>query len=468
MKKYVLNISALVLGMMTVLSSCSKEVLDEQAEEENIETVGNSQLEIVTRSGDDLVVSYPVLVYVFNGSNQCINVQTIASASESISITNIKAGTYTVLAVGGADEDVYDLPTQNEATPTSVIALKENQRYNDLMLASSSVTIGEGETNKVTLTMERKVFMLENVTIKQVPTTVTNVSVTVSPLRESVAMNGTYSGDEGSYTVALTKQSDNTTWKNTGSEYLLPSVGNVSIKISMTRSDNSVTSFTYTASVAMIVNYKMSIDGTYAGDDFEMQGVLTGVAWAGEETISFNFDSSGSSTSGGDNGGGNGGNNNDPTPSNDPTVVVGTAPALGANYNGALVVYRSEPAADGSVTVKLLAPKNASVSVSSTDDQATIKSKVDAGLATIAVSGIEGWRIPTKDEINDLIANISDVNSWLSQFTNNTIMVASTWYYIQKDANTIMTYKQSTNQELSPSGSNSVRAITTYTFKPSN
>jgi len=115
-----------------------------------------------------------------------------------------------------------------------------------------------------------------------------------------------------------------------------------------------------------------------------------------------------------------------------------------------------------------LAPKNVSVKVESTDDQAAIKTKVDAGLATIAVSGIEGWRIPTKDEIDDLIANLDNVNSWLSVYTNYTIMVASTWYYIQKDANTIMTYKQSSGQETAPSGSNSVRAITTYTFKPTN
>ncbi len=465
-KKYNL-FSILMLCMMMVLSSCSKEVLDELTEEEETETTGNSQLEIVTRTGEnDEVVSYPVLVYVFNSSDKCINVQTISSASESMSVNNVKAGTYTVVAIGGADDDVYDLPTQDDAAPDDVIVLKENQNYNDLMLARSTVTMAEGETNKATLTMERKVFMLQGVIIRQVPESVKGVSVTVSPLRENVSMSGEYSGNEGSYTVTLTKQSDNTTWKNTATLYLLPSVGNVSIKVSMTRSDDSVTSFTYTANEAMTVNYKMSIDGTYAGDDFVMQGVLTGASWAGERTITFNFDSNGSSGSGGDSGGGN--NNEDPNPSGDPTVVTGTAPALGADYNGALVVYRSEPANDGSVMVKLLAPRRASIKVESTDDQTAIKTKVDAGLATIAVSGLEGWRIPTKDEIDDLIANLTDVNSWLSGYTNYDIMVAATWYYIQHDANTIMTYKQSSNQVVTPSGTNSVRAITTYTFKPAN
>ncbi len=450
-KKYNL-FSILMLCMMMVLSSCSKEVLDELTEEEETETTGNSQLEIVTRTGEnDEVVSYPVLVYVFNSSDKCINVQTISSASESMSVNNVKAGTYTVVAIGGADDDVYDLPTQDDAAPDDVIVLKENQNYNDLMLARSTVTMAEGETNKATLTMERKVFMLQGVIIRQVPESVKGVSVTVSPLRENVSMSGEYSGNEGSYTVTLTKQSDNTTWKNTATLYLLPSVGNVSIKVSMTRSDDSVTSFTYTANEAMTVNYKMSIDGTYAGDDFVMQGVLTGASWAGERTITFNFDSNGSSGSGGDSGGGN--NNEDPNPGE-------TAPEAGTKYKGCYVM-RSITNGDGSKTVTLMSPQQ---KTGLDFSQGTESSVIEAAMEELKVAGVDNWRLPTKEELRYIYDNSATVRDNLSDLGLQDVSITK-YYIIKKDDNSYGGCNpKGTEQSFPFNSDNVVRLFTTITF----
>ena len=430
MKKTILVRAALMLSMVAAVSSCSKEVLDEESEEGNSVGTGSSRLEIVTRAGDDdgVEVSYPVQVYVFNSSDKCIGVKSINDEDDAATLAQLKAGTYKVLAVGGAQADVYDLPTQDEVTETSILALKDGQKHNDLMTASSTVTMAEGETNKVTLTMERKVFLLQNVTIKQVPTTVKNVVVTLSPLRERILLDGTYGGDEGTYTVALTKQSDNTTWKKSGTEYLLPSVGNVSIKISMTRSDNSVTSFTYTANEAMVANYKMSIDGTYGGDDFELAGVLTGVAWAGEKTITFNFDANNSSAvddNGNDDSNDNNNDNNDPTPS------VESAPAAGTNYKGCLVM-RSVTNDDGTKTVTLMSPQQ---KTGLDFSQGTTASVIESAIEELKVTGVNNWRLPTKEELKYIWDNSASVRDWLTDLGFQDVSITK-YYIIKKDDTT--------------------------------
>ena len=190
MKKILLFASALaVLG----LTACEKGLGDDIGDVGNGQ-VKNSVLQVRTRgaSGYGATVAYPVAVYVFEG-DKCKASQTI----------------------GGASADDYVLPGASEALATSAIALREGHGHGDLMTASATVTLMDGEANTVTLGMERCTMLLQSVVMKKIPMVAMAVSVSVAPLWQSLTVGGNYAGTDGSYSLNLEKQSDVRTWQST-------------------------------------------------------------------------------------------------------------------------------------------------------------------------------------------------------------------------------------------------------------
>ena len=176
MKRLSLIASALaVLG----LTACEKTLV------EDIEEVGNGQvknsvLQVRTRSGgslgDEATVAYPVTVYVFQGEED---------EGQTLNIP-LTEGTYSVYAVGGASASDYVLPDASDALSTSAIALREGHEHGDLMAASATAMLVDGGTNTVTLGMARKTMLIQDVTIKKIPTAATAVTVTIAPLWQSL------------------------------------------------------------------------------------------------------------------------------------------------------------------------------------------------------------------------------------------------------------------------------------------
>ena len=95
-----------------------------------------------------------------------------------------------VYAVGGASAEDYVLPSAADALTTSAIMPREGKGHGDLMTAKASVTLEDGEANTVTLGMERRVMMLQNVVLRKIPMAATAVSLTISPLWQSVTVGG--------------------------------------------------------------------------------------------------------------------------------------------------------------------------------------------------------------------------------------------------------------------------------------
>ena len=193
-----------------MLAACSKDDAEEIiGTSEN--AIANSVLQVTTRAGgNDAIVAYPVQVYVFQG-DECRAVQTIGDEGQTLNIALVE-GMYSVYAVGGASATDYTLPTKDNATTTTALTLKEGRTLTDLMTASAVATLVDGGTNTVALGMTRKTMLIQDVTIKKIPTAATAVSVTIAPLWQSLTVGGTYSTAGQSQTIALTKQSDNRTW----------------------------------------------------------------------------------------------------------------------------------------------------------------------------------------------------------------------------------------------------------------
>ena len=396
MKNLSLFASALaVLG----LTACEKMLVDD------IEDVGNGQvknsvLQVRTRSGgssgDAATVAYPVTVYVFAG-DECRAVQTIGDEGQTLNIPLVE-GTYSVYAVGGASTSDYVLPTMDDATVTSAIALCKGHEHGDLMAASATAMLVDGGTNTVTLGMTRKTMLIQDVTIKKIPTAATAVSVTIAPLWQSLTVGGTYSTMNGSNTIGLTRQEDGRTWQNAASAYLLPpSSQPASVSVNITIGGTTKT-YTYSCSDQLEAGYKINIDGTYTeAIGVNLTGTITGATWLGERMISFEFDESGSSTVDDDNGGGNG---NNEAPDNTEDI-----PAVGSTYQGCYVLA-STVADDGqSAELTLLSPNESFIG-----HPEVLEALIDEKLAEADVDGISDWRLPTYNELNSIYASLDAIN----------------------------------------------------------
>ena len=384
MKKIVFFAAVLaVLG----LTACEK-TLDVGEDNASTGLVKNSVLQVRTRgaTGDGATVAYPVAVYVFQG-DECKASQTIGDEGQTLNI-GLTEGTYSVYTVGGASASDYVLPTVSNALTTSAITLQEGKKQADLMTASATVTLVDGGTNTVTLGMARKTMLIQDVTIKKVPSAATAVTVTIAPLWQSLTIGGTYSTTNGSSTIALTRQEDGRTWRNSGSAYLLPpssQPASVSVNITV---DGTTKTYTYNTSDELEAGYKINIDGTYTeAVGVNLTGTITGATWLGERTISFTFDEDGSSTSGNDNNGGSGGDTQN-------------FPSVGDTYQGCYVLAVTVEDDGQSAELVLLSPNERAV---------TSASDAESALASLGVDGISDWMVPTKAQMDAFAAARNDV-----------------------------------------------------------
>ncbi len=353
--------------------------------------VTNSVLQVRTRGtspSEEATIAYPVQVYVMQG-DMCKAMQTIGDEGQTLNI-DLMEGTYSVYAIAGASAIDYTLPTQSEGTSTSAITLKDGKAHGDLMAATATATLVDGGTNTVTLGLQRKTMLLQEVTIKKLPTAATAVSVTIAPLWQSLTVGGTYSTAGCSQTIALTRQDDNRTWKLEGEalHLLPPSSQPASVSVNITTGGATKT-YTYSCSDQLEAAYRINIEGTYTeAVGVTLTGTITGATWLGERTISFEFNESGSSASGDENSG-NGGSDDS-----------GELPSAGDTYQGCYVLA-STVAGDGlSAELTLLSPNERAVSSESDANNA---------LATLGVDGISDWSIPTEAQIDAFYAAKGDI-----------------------------------------------------------
>ena len=402
---------SLLMATIVILgfAACSKADLSEETVINPEEA--NSLLQVRTRAGATGEVSYPVKVYVFSGE-KCVAVQTIASEDETLNIP-LQEGSYSVYAIGGASSENYILPTQENATPSMTITLQAGKSHGDLMAAKSNVVLVDGGTNVLTLSMERKVMLLQSVVVNNIPSEATAVSVSISPLYQGLA-GTSYVGESGMVTVSLTKQAESQTWQFTGSQYLLPpSTSPATIMVNIVK-PSGTTIYTYNTSNQLEAGYKINIQGTYTeAMGVTLTGTITGAIWKGEQTISFEFNEKGSQAAednnnnddsnndnndntgdnSGDNSGDESGDNNNGD--NNGDVVTGTIPEVGDTYEGCYVVSVEE--VDGGADVLLLSPIQRTV-LAGGETKEEAKIKVEAALPNCAVDGINGWRVMTLEE----------------------------------------------------------------------
>ena len=435
----------LVLAMFV---SCSKDLADGD------DALGGVTLRIKTRgqsgAASEMTVATPINLYVFDTAGQCVAYKSVASEKD---VANFKlaAGAYRVYSVAGADAANYSLPTKEEATPQSVVALKEGMAHGDIMAANSVVVLTDGEETDVTLTMNRKVFMLRNVTISDVPENVAAITADVSPLYEGINVAGEYCGENGAYNVVLEKGTDGK-WTKQCDAFLMESVGNPVVTFNFTTTDGKVKTFRYVSDKPLAANYKVDMTVNYQRvAEPLLKCLINGVSWAGEQTWTIDV----KENEMGDNTGGD-------------VKVDETAPEQGTVYKGCYVLKSEQSAVSGNITiVTLLAPKSKCSLIFNADDQADVKKAVDAGIAELAVEGVNGWRLPTKGEMEYIMDNRADINNNLKTLGLELIFSNTNGiYYFLNTDNKIMCMNEVKSSFPPSSGKagRNLRPVATVTF----
>lgn len=286
MKKNFVILAA--VGSVMSLSGCSEQVNNDVILEEITWGIPENQgvLRVQTRSETS---PQEGMVYVFDSKGTCVKVLSTDEGGQ-LAATQLPVGTYSAYAIGGDDLSAYTLPDLEGAAASSVISVAEGKVMGDLFMKTATVTLTAGNASNLALELERQVLQLKEVTIKQVPTDVTKVEVSIAPLYQGIMLDGTFTEEHSTLQLELTKKSNNDTWTNgTNQPYCFPSDGEPTITVSFTRT-SGVKRYSYQASEAFEVNHQVVLEGTYSEEqDALLSGTLTARAWEAEKNMPFEF-----------------------------------------------------------------------------------------------------------------------------------------------------------------------------------
>ena len=285
--KLILTLCAAVL-----FASCEKAVFDENTEEETvIEAPATARLNIVMRAAtsDENAVK-DGRIYIFNEKGKCVQLLSTNEENNAATVT-MAAGTYDLYAVGGEDLSRFILPSQETASPKSIIKRMADKTMDDLLMKHTTVSIADGEEMTQNMALSHKVICIDELEIQQVPSGVTKVEVMLTPLYSGVYLDGEYpEAPTESYRIMLNRQEDEKTWKASPNQMLFPSKGMPNIKIAFTTEEGTF-SYSYTATEEFPANHHYAIIGTYkAAQGITLTGVLTSEDWGEKRTITFDFD----------------------------------------------------------------------------------------------------------------------------------------------------------------------------------
>lgn len=387
MKHFINYAIAAVTGFVCFVS-CSEQESDLLSDNQS----SNNQLRIVTHTREGEGTSTPVAsVYLFNGSNEYVRtIQTDANSYNSASTSvKLQAGSYTLIGINASPLTSFQFP--ESPTLTSAITQASGQPMGDLLMATGSATLSDGDTRTVDLSLERKVLELSSITISQVPDGVTGVTVSVAPFYSAIKFNGEYvETDPTTCSFTLTESSTAGVWQATPQQLAFPSKGVPTITVIFTHADETTSTYTYTAEAALSANNKYNIAGTYTEPlGVTLSGTITFQSWATDPTaVNFDFDEhNAASNTNPDSGSGSGSGGSQ----------TSDVPIVGQQYQGCYVIsVTSDP--------------NTAVLISPIEKKDYNKGNgwnetLNNALSSWEVDGVTGtWRIPTLAEFQELAA----------------------------------------------------------------
>ena len=427
--------TSLLFVILILAASCVNNIDDDSDEEPypDFNEPTTAQAIINTRTNvEGIPPVYPVRIYAFNAAGKCTASQTVSGSDDNIALP-LPAGTYTIYALAGATNTRYKLPDAETITSQTTLELIENNGLHDeLQTDHATITLEDGETENLTLTMERVVAGI-TVEMKGLPEDITTCTITLQPLKPGVKLDGTYTAEASAKsTIALTATNNaDGTWSTNTPQFVLPGTDKTTITIGLTTTEGTK-QYSYSSNIIIEAGYQISIQATYLAGTPQLLGTITGTDWKGSQTISFDF---GSHSGNGD------GSGESPHPGFDAEE--------GDIYHGCYVLSVT------STQAILLAPNEATFTGST---QNPLAEQIAAYLSTYSNQAGNGWQLPTTQQATRIHNSFAAINKVVdtSMDANNE--------YVFADGNGILRFF---GQNEAPSDTqHQATNAATYTIRP--
>ena len=345
-------------------------------------------LKVKVRSADNVEIAYPLYLYAFNKNGKLAASQTINEEGNDMALS-LTEGDFQVVAVSGISDD-YQLP-ENPTLDDAIILSNSEGADTPLMVGRADIAVSRSEGTSAEIALTYVVAQL-NVMLKNVPTDVSTVELSISPLHSSLTMSGEYGGDTQKIKASCTLGEDGV-W-TAQPTYIFPGSGKeTTFSVYFKKEDGTELTYGYTYNGIPEANHPFNITGSFAegiivGGSFEING------WEEAINVEFTF----------------GANvvpddkeekEEEEEEKEDVQIDMTNVPEIGTIWNDMIVADIGE--ADGTGVDLLLM---------SLDEWEATTSEVTDILDGYSVNGISEWRLPTHDEAAVLRARFSGDNRW--------------------------------------------------------
>ena len=376
---------------MVGLGSCNKEEAVYQGGEKEM-----SRLRVMTRAEGESTPPKEAKIYLLDKDGKCTNIVDL----EDFNKNGIPAtpGDYRIIAIGGNDLSAYKLPEQAEANDSSIIKLNSGKKLTDLLLATEDITLNEGETTQLNMTLNREVICIKDVNADKIPKDVIGTEIIIGPMYKNIRMDGKYTDDTDSIRIALTKDTEDRKWILKGdSIFSLPSKGNPKVILRLITPKNTQ-EYSYQTTKPLTKNHFVRLDLVYReGLKAYLSASLSAPIWEGTDSIVYGFEKE------------------DLTKETE-TVKHPTSSEL---YNAFVVV-----SVDTIARTAVLLRKKGDTGVGSEEDMITKNSNINK-----PDKAIGDWRLPTMEECKFFL-NLCAVNT---DGIKSSEKVETGTYYCTKD-----------------------------------
>ena len=362
-----------------IILSCITIVSCQQLPEDNDSTNSDvaQTLTVKVRSSEEAEIDYPLYLYAFNKSGKLTASQTIDEEGKDMALT-LSEGDFQVVAVAGVCDD-YELP-ENPSLEDAIVLSNDKGAETPLMIGKADIGVSRnaGTTAEIALTY---VVAQLNVKLKNVPTDISTVQLSISPLHSSLSMGGEFGGDAQKIKVDCSLNEDGT-W-TAQPTYIFPGSGEeTTFSVYFKKEDGTEFTYGYTYQGTPEANHPFNITGSFAdgiivGGSFEITG------WEEAINVEFTF-------------GANVVPDEEETESEEPEIDLSNVPEVGSIWNGTIVADIGEADENG---VNLL--------LMSLDEWEATTSDISGITDGYSVNELTGWRLPTHEEAALLRARFS-------------------------------------------------------------
>lgn len=345
-------------------------------------------LKVKVRSADNVEIAYPLYLYAFNKNGKLAASQTINEEGNDMALS-LTEGDFQVVAVSGISDD-YQLP-ENPTLDDAIILSNSEGADTPLMVGRADIAVSRSEGTSAEIALTYVVAQL-NVMLKNVPTDVSTVELSISPLHSSLTMSGEYGGDTQKIKASCTLGEDGV-W-TAQPTYIFPGSGKeTTFSVYFKKEDGTELTYGYTYNGIPEANHPFNITGSFAegiivGGSFEING------WEEAINVEFTF----------------GANvvpddeeekEEEEEEKEDVQIDMTNVPEIGTIWNDMIVADIDDTDETG---INLL--------LMSLDEWDATTSEVADVVEGYSVNGISEWRLPTHDEAAVLRARFSGDNRW--------------------------------------------------------